>query len=163
VLESNPLELLLKKGLELPTGCQSLFMRGFDFGQVFFCDPFVASAFDRRRVIDLWPIPKHLRTQSPHPRLKPLVPWEGIPLLMAFFKKTIGFYSKDVWLHIMQLQTTWTACIQLFQERSSESTRVTRANYQSLKLHYNWRKLAKKCIFRFEEILLFEVETLIWE
>ena len=69
-------------------------MRGFDFGQVFFCDPFVASAFDRRRVIDLWPIPKHLRTQSPYPRLKPLVPWIGIPLLMAFFKKLLDFILK---------------------------------------------------------------------
>ena len=30
---------------------------------------------------------------------------------------------------------------------TNRSTSVTRAYYQSLKLHYNWGKLAKKCIF----------------
>ena len=65
----------------------------FWFCSSLFCDPFVASGFDRRRVIDLWPIPKHLRTQLPHPRLKPLVPWEGIPLLMDFILKTCDYIS----------------------------------------------------------------------
>ena len=54
----------------------------------------MASAFGRRSVIDLWPIPKHLRTQSPHARKKTVVPWVEIPPSNCFFK-TIGFYCKD--------------------------------------------------------------------
>ena len=50
-----------------------------------------------------------------------------IPPSNGFFK-TIVFYCKDVWLNIMQVQTTWNSCIQLLEKsrRKKMCTRQSR-------------------------------------